>query len=118
MSDDFEDMKVLKVLVTQVSMNDPEKINNMGRWREFYFQVVVLIARIHTYIFLPLTLIACMKVLGDDLSATNAILSTLAILFILKVDNVLLKAIIRRDEEELCINTHESMARRVYTHKM
>lgn len=59
-----------------------------------------------------------MKVLGDDLSATNAILSTIAIMFILRVDNTLLKAIIRNDEEDLAIITHDSMARRIYVHKM
>lgn len=118
MSQDFEDMKVLKVLVTQVSNETPHKIHHMGKAREFYFQVVVFIARIHTYIFLPLTQIACMKILGDDLSATNAILSTIAILFILQVDNILLKAIVRNDEDDLAVVTHESMARRIYVHKM
>lgn len=48
MANDFEDMKILKVLVTQVSNDTPHKIHNMGKAREFYFQVVVFIARIHT----------------------------------------------------------------------
>lgn len=113
MADDFEDMKVLKVLVTQVSNEAPHKIHQMGKVRETYFQIVVLVARMHTYIFLPMVQIACMKVLGDDISTTNAILTTLSIIFVLQVDNCLLTTIIRKDEEDVEILTHESMARRI-----
>lgn len=54
-----------------------------------------------------------MKVLGDDISTTNAILTTLSIIFVLQVDNCLLSTIIRKDEEDVEILTHESMARRI-----
>lgn len=59
-----------------------------------------------------------MKVLGDDISTTNGILTSLAIMFVLKVDNNLLNTILRKDEEGVEIVTAQSMARRTHTHKM
>lgn len=72
----------------------------------------------HSYVFLPVVQIACMKVLGDDISTTNGILTSLAIMFVLKVDNNLLNTILRKDEEGVEIVTAQSMARRTHTHKM
>lgn len=79
---------------------------------------MVLISRMHSYVFLPVVQIACMKVLGDDISTTNGILTSLAIMFVLKVDNNLLNTILRKDEEGVEIVTAQSMARRTHTHKM
>lgn len=98
MSMEFHDSNMIKLLQPGVELNhdflkkkDVDMDTGLSKdyWNETYQQALRLLNKIYIQIFLPCCQVALTKVASDDISTVNAILTVVAVMFILSVYRIL-----------------------------